>query len=78
MRSSLDLVSFGRIHHFYLRHNADSERTSSRLRGQCRFFLLQKESLETNQRFSAVTLGVKDLGSSKKFYVDGFGWKPVS
>ena len=45
MRSSLDLVSFGRIHHFYLRHNADSERTSSRLRGQCRFFLLQKESL---------------------------------
>ena len=77
MRSSLDLVSFGRIHHFYLRHNADSERTSSRLRGQCRSFHLQKESLETNQRFSAVTLGVKDLGSSKKFYVDGFGWKPV-
>ena len=30
-----------------------------------------------DQRISAVTLGVKDLGLSKKFYVDGLGWKPV-
>ncbi len=30
-----------------------------------------------DQRVSLVTLGVKDLGTSKKFYVDGFGWKPV-
>jgi uncharacterized protein len=30
-----------------------------------------------DQRVSLVTLGVKDLGTSKRFYVDGFGWKPV-
>ena len=30
-----------------------------------------------DQRVSVVTLGVKDLGSSKRFYLDGFGWKPV-
>ncbi len=30
-----------------------------------------------DQRISVVTLGVKDLGTSKKFYVDGFGWKPA-
>jgi predicted lactoylglutathione lyase len=29
------------------------------------------------QRVSLVTLGVKDLGTAKKFYVDGLGWKPV-
>jgi predicted lactoylglutathione lyase len=29
------------------------------------------------QRVSAMTLGVKDLGAAKKFYVDGLGWKPV-
>ena len=29
------------------------------------------------QRISIVTLGVKDLGSSKRFYVDGLGWKPM-
>jgi predicted lactoylglutathione lyase len=29
------------------------------------------------QRVSVVTLGVKDLGTAKKFYVDGLGWKPV-
>jgi catechol 2,3-dioxygenase-like lactoylglutathione lyase family enzyme len=29
------------------------------------------------QRISAVTLGVKDLETSKRFYVDGLGWKPV-
>jgi len=30
-----------------------------------------------DQRISAVTLGVKDLQASRKFYVDGLGWKPV-
>jgi len=29
------------------------------------------------QRISIVTLGVKDLGTSRRFYVDGLGWKPV-
>lgn len=29
------------------------------------------------QRISIVTLGVKDLAVSKRFYVDGLGWKPV-
>jgi len=29
------------------------------------------------QRISLVTLGVKDLVASKRFYVDGLGWKPV-
>lgn len=28
------------------------------------------------QRISLITLGVKDLGASRKFYVDGLGWKP--
>ena len=30
-----------------------------------------------DQRISLVTLGVKDLAISKKFYVAGFGWKPA-
>jgi catechol 2,3-dioxygenase-like lactoylglutathione lyase family enzyme len=29
------------------------------------------------QRISVVTLGVKDLRASRRFYVDGLGWKPV-
>jgi predicted lactoylglutathione lyase len=29
------------------------------------------------QRISIVTLGVKDLGISKRFYLEGLGWKPV-
>jgi len=29
------------------------------------------------QRISIVTLGVKDLGRSRRFYVEGLGWKPV-
>jgi uncharacterized protein len=29
------------------------------------------------QRISLVTLGVKDLAASRRFYVDGLGWKPV-
>ena len=30
-----------------------------------------------DQRISIVTLGVKDLATSRRFYVDGLGWKPV-
>jgi uncharacterized protein len=29
------------------------------------------------QRVSVVTLGVADLARSRRFYVDGLGWKPV-
>ena len=29
------------------------------------------------QRISIITLGVKDLAASKRFYVEGLGWKPV-
>lgn len=29
------------------------------------------------QQISLITLGVTDLARSKRFYVDGFGWKPV-
>ncbi|MBM3622522.1 MAG: VOC family protein [Alphaproteobacteria bacterium] len=29
------------------------------------------------QLISLVTLGVDDLARSRRFYVDGFGWKPV-
>lgn len=30
-----------------------------------------------DQRISIVTLGVGDLATSKRFYSDGLGWKPV-
>jgi catechol 2,3-dioxygenase-like lactoylglutathione lyase family enzyme len=29
------------------------------------------------QQISVITLGVADLARSRRFYVDGFGWKPV-
>jgi uncharacterized protein len=29
------------------------------------------------QRISLITLGVKDLAASRRFYVDALGWKPV-
>lgn len=29
------------------------------------------------QQISVITLGVTDLARSKRFYVNGFGWKPV-
>ena len=35
------------------------------------------ESQTMDQRISIVTLGVKNLESSKKFYVGGLGWKPA-
>lgn len=30
-----------------------------------------------DQRISLVTLGVRDLAVSRRFYVDGLGWKPA-
>jgi catechol 2,3-dioxygenase-like lactoylglutathione lyase family enzyme len=29
------------------------------------------------QQISVITVAVKDLARSKRFYMDGFGWKPV-
>ena len=29
------------------------------------------------QRVSIITLGVKDLGIARRFYVDGLGWRPA-
>jgi len=29
------------------------------------------------QSLSVITLGITDLASSRRFYVDGFGWTPV-
>jgi hypothetical protein len=29
------------------------------------------------QRISIITLGVRDLAASQRFYADGLGWKPV-
>jgi len=29
------------------------------------------------QQISVITLGVTDLARSKRFYAEGFGWKPV-
>jgi uncharacterized protein len=29
------------------------------------------------QQVSVITLGVRDLARSRRFYVEGFGWKPV-
>lgn len=29
------------------------------------------------QQIAVVTLGIADLARSRRFYVDGFGWKPV-
>src|SRR5258708_13288502 len=41
------------------------------------FPLAKGESQTMDQRVSLVTLGVKDLAVAKRFYVDGFGWRPV-
>src|SRR6185312_8260335 len=40
----------------------------------------QEEIAEGNlmqQQISVITLGITDLAASKRFYMDGFGWKPV-
>ena len=29
------------------------------------------------QQISVITVGIADLARSKRFYVEGFGWKPV-
>lgn len=31
----------------------------------------------TQQQIAVVTLGIADLGRSKRFYCEGFGWTPV-
>jgi catechol 2,3-dioxygenase-like lactoylglutathione lyase family enzyme len=41
------------------------------------FTLAKGESHTMDKRVSAVTLGVDDLQTSKRFYVDGLGWKPA-
>jgi catechol 2,3-dioxygenase-like lactoylglutathione lyase family enzyme len=38
---------------------------------------LTREAEAMEQRISIVTLGVKDLAASRRFYVDGLGWKSV-
>jgi uncharacterized protein len=35
------------------------------------------ERRTVEQRISIVTLGVRDLAASKRFYAAGFGWKPA-
>jgi catechol 2,3-dioxygenase-like lactoylglutathione lyase family enzyme len=32
---------------------------------------------EMQQQISVITLGIADLQRSRRFYVEGFGWKPV-
>ena len=31
----------------------------------------------SEQQIAVVTLGIADIARSRRFYVDGFGWKPV-
>ena len=38
---------------------------------------IKGEAATMEQRISIVTLGVKDLAASKRFYVDALGWKAV-
>lgn len=35
------------------------------------------EPQKMEQRVSVVTLGVRDLAASRRFYVEGLGWKPA-
>jgi uncharacterized protein len=32
---------------------------------------------QMQQQISFVTLGIAELGRSRRFYVEGFGWSPV-
>jgi catechol 2,3-dioxygenase-like lactoylglutathione lyase family enzyme len=36
-----------------------------------------QRTLTVQQQVSVVTLGMRDLAASRRFYVDGFGWQPV-
>ena len=38
---------------------------------------LIREGQTMDQRISIVTLGVKNLAASRRFYVEGLGWKPA-
>jgi catechol 2,3-dioxygenase-like lactoylglutathione lyase family enzyme len=35
------------------------------------------KDVDMQQQISVITLGTADLARSKRFYVEGFGWKPV-
>jgi uncharacterized protein len=35
------------------------------------------EGATVRQRLDFVTIGVRDLGASRRFYVDGLGWEPT-
>src|SRR5258707_10676887 len=37
----------------------------------------ERERARMQQQISVVTLGIADLARSRRFYADGFGWKPV-
>jgi catechol 2,3-dioxygenase-like lactoylglutathione lyase family enzyme len=37
----------------------------------------EQRTLDMQQQISVVTLSVGDLGRSKRFYAEGFGWRPV-
>ncbi len=37
----------------------------------------QQKDMDMQQQIAVVTLGVSDLERSKRFYRDGFGWRPV-
>jgi catechol 2,3-dioxygenase-like lactoylglutathione lyase family enzyme len=36
-----------------------------------------ERTLDMQQQISVITLSVGDLARSKRFYVEGFGWRPV-
>ncbi|MDB5709190.1 MAG: glyoxalase [Sphingomonas bacterium] len=36
-----------------------------------------RRSRKVMQSVSVITLGIDDLARSKRFYTEGFGWKPV-
>lgn len=36
-----------------------------------------REHMTTTQQLSLVTLGVRDLGTSRRFYSEGLGWSPL-
>jgi catechol-2,3-dioxygenase len=40
-------------------------------------FLSRKKKAKPWSNVSIVTLGVRDLAASRRFYADGLGWKPV-
>ncbi|WP_257538528.1 VOC family protein [Sphingobium sp. CFD-1] len=37
----------------------------------------RKKGLDMQQQISVITLGIRDLPRSRRFYTEGFGWAPV-